>query len=216
MALICWIAEFLLESFAAYYAWKRQYRPLAAFLGFRALSEFICAMVLSSSGQNFYAWTWYAQSLIQYILFSWAVVWIVAALMRDNKHTLRFYSVAFASFTALAIAFFHVHSLTMTNVLHFSAAVYFFLGIFTAMALLMRKDERFVWYGIAALILCCSNGTLAAIQAAHWKVVGYYPIGEIAALSLWAWQLREQAGKRIKGYAAEWGLSVKVTRRLAR
>ncbi len=213
MALICWLTEFLLESFGAFYAWKRQYRPLAAFLAFRALSEFICALTLSSSGPDVYAWAWYLQSLIQYILFSWAVVWISVALLRENGRTLRFYSAAFASTTFLAIAFFHAHALTMANVLHFASAVYFFLGVFVAMALMMRKDERYAWYGIAALILCCSNGLLSAIQAAHWKVAGYYPVGEIAALGLWAWQLWEQGPKKNIRYAAEWGFSFKVTRK---
>jgi hypothetical protein len=198
LSYLFWLVEVLLEVAGARQARKRS-APLSIFLSFRAFADIACLGISAFAGPFFYSWSWYAQALIQYILFTVLSMYVCAKLLRSDRYTLRFYSAAAGTLSFLAIAFFHARPFTMTNVLHFAACTYMLLAVCLCLALAMQKNVDWSWIGIAALLLATSNGLLSAMQAAHWQVMSYYPIGEIAALGLWVWATRKEPSMNIEG-----------------
>lgn len=180
-----WLSEFVLEFVGARLAVKKGFLPLGVFLGLRAFADIVCALIQYVFAPSLYPWAWYAQALTQYIVFTFLIVSICARLLKADRHTGAFYPAAIAGLMGLAIVFFHSRSFTMVNVLHFAAGTYMILGVLLCLGLAMSEAREWIWYGIAALVLACSNGLLSGLQAAHYKVTTYYPVGEIVALLIW-------------------------------
>lgn len=202
-ALACsfWIAEFLLEVFAAYFSYRRRIVPLGIFLGFRALADVACIAVSFSLGGESYAWAWYGQRLTQLVLLAVLVMYFSARLLRSDRYTMRFYMFMAGVFAFGAIAFFHGHPLTTPAIMHFFAGAYAIVGTFLCAALICGRSAR-PWFAMAnaTLVMAVSNGALSAMQANHWHVTAYYPFGEIAALLLWCVALlqKEESAQEIR------------------
>lgn len=194
LAALFWITEFLLEVKGYGRARTRSLSTFTTFLGFRVFADLVCAALVIFAGPFFYAWAWYAQALIQYVLFTVLVMFLCAKLLGSDRYTMRFYSASAGVLMLLAIAFFHARTFSMANVLHFAAGTYMLMGMCLCLALATMRCADWMWLGIGALILSASNGLLSALHAAGMNVTAFYPLGEILALGVWYCALGAKPG----------------------
>jgi len=194
MIYLLWLSELALEVPGCILASRRRIKPLAIYLGFRALGDVAGMIALRYFGHDVYAWTDLIQRTIQYPLFWVLAVYVVAQILNADSRVAKFYQ-GMAWFVGIgAVIFFHFRPLTMAYLLSFEFGAQGIAAALVASAFGMAEMENWpkpeLWVRLCgyAVIVHAGWDVLTTGGLTHgWRVEGLYPIGAISALLMWAW-----------------------------
>lgn len=198
-----WLMEFCLESWGAYYAFKRRIWPLALYLGFRAIADIGTFSTLMISGQTAYCWADFYSRTAAYVLFWFLSIYAVAKVLKEDSYKL--YLALTLIFGTFAVVWFHAQPLTMGRIWRFEMWADMIAAALVCMAMGTQEIERrsvarpWAMVSLGIFVQGASDGLLSAAQYQGIDVTAYYPLGAILALGIWAYgaRLRESEPVRL-------------------
>lgn len=218
MIYLLWLSELALEVPGCILASRRQIKPLAIYLGFRALGDIAGMVALGLFGHDAYAWTDLIQRTIQYPLFWVLALYLVAKILHEDSRIAKIY-LGMAWFVGIAaVIFFHFRPLTMAYLLRFEFVAQGIAAALVASAFGMAEMENWpkaeLWVRLCgyAVIVHAGWDVLTTSGLTHgWRVEGLYPIGAITALLMWAWACSKVSCGGVEGHALPGGAAALCT-----
>jgi hypothetical protein len=209
LVLAAWLAEFLLESFGSYFAFRRRILPLGFYLLFRAISDAAAFIIMySSHGGDVYAWAYWIQQAGAALLLCWLCVAVMAQMVGEGDYQSHAILLSILGVAAVAIGALRANSVTGT-ILGAAITADLFLGLAMLAGLLSKKSHMSAQWTAIAWAACIQLGSEGIIRkAAHHdeRALAWLPLGAIVALVVWiagAWPEKKDVAEEAQEVAPQ-------------